>query len=198
MRDAASVALRTQGCAGVATVQDEPVMRIRNLLLREMFGQHLFYAERCRAGIGHETYAMADAEDVCVDRHPCLAPHDTQHDIGGLSAHARQFDELLQVLRHFASILFPEHSSHFDQMLGLVVRVGDASDGVVDNFWTRLSHRFGTGIVLEEAGCDLIDAFVSTLCTEDDGHEQLEGIVVVQLRLGFSHCLFELSRNLAI
>lgn len=89
MSETAFVALRTQGCAGVSPVKDEPMMCIGNLFLIEKTHERLLNRERCRAGIGDETYAMTDAENVRIDRHPCFAPHDTQHDIGGLSAHAR-------------------------------------------------------------------------------------------------------------
>ena len=42
---AAFVALRTQGCAGISPVEDEPMMCIGNLLLCEMFGEHLLNRE---------------------------------------------------------------------------------------------------------------------------------------------------------
>ena len=198
MSEATFVALRTQGCAGVSAVKDEPMMCVGNLFVCEKAGEHLLNREWRLACVGNKTQSMADAEDVGIDCHACLAPYDAEYNVCSLAANSRKFSQLLQVLRHFSAILSPEHSSHFDKMLGLVVRVGDGANVVVDDFRTRQSHCFGTGIVLEEAGCDLIDAFVGTLCAKDDGHEQLEGIVVVQLRLCVWHSLFEVSRNLAI
>ena len=99
--EAAFVAFRTQGCAGVSAVEDEPMMGVGNLFFREMTGKHLLDAEWCLTGIRHESQPMADAEDVGIDCHPCLAPDDTQHHIRGFASNTRKFGQLLHVLRHF-------------------------------------------------------------------------------------------------
>ena len=125
MSETAFVALRMQGCADISAVKDEPMMCIGNLFVCEMFGEHLLYRERSLAGRGHKSQSMTDAKNVGIDCHSCLAPNYAQHYIRGFAANSWQFGQLLQVLRHFPSMFFPKHSSHFDKMLGLVVRVGD-------------------------------------------------------------------------
>src|SRR5258708_23006545 len=57
--------------ADVATVQDEPVVRVLEELGRREFQQLLFHLERILAG--GDAGPVGDAEDVRVDRHRRLA-----------------------------------------------------------------------------------------------------------------------------
>ena len=53
---------------------------------------------------GREAGAVADAEDVGVDRKGFLTEGGVQHDVGGLAADARKFLELLAGARHLPAV----------------------------------------------------------------------------------------------
>ena len=73
--------------AGVAAVQDQPVMRVA----AEGLGHDLLELRLDLVdGLARrEAGAVADAEDVGVDRERLLAERGVEHDIGGLAADAR-------------------------------------------------------------------------------------------------------------
>ena len=72
-----AVALGTEGGACVTTVEDEPVVGIGYFFLRKILGKCLLHTERGGAGVRHKSYAVADAKDVGIDCHACLAPNNT-------------------------------------------------------------------------------------------------------------------------
>ena len=55
--------------------------------------------------------AVADAEDMGVDRDGRLAEGDVHHHIGGLAADAGQRLQRLAVARHLAAMLVDEHAA---------------------------------------------------------------------------------------
>src|SRR5690606_24298383 len=104
--DRASPALGQPRLAGVAAVQDQPMMRVaperlRNTLLQpclDLFG-----------GLARgETRAVGDAEHVRVDRESLLPECAVEHDVRRLAADSRQPDQRLAVGRHLAAVLGDE------------------------------------------------------------------------------------------
>src|SRR5262249_53550566 len=86
--DQALLAQRTARHAGVAAVQDQPVMGMQ----LEFIGYHLLEIrlDLARVLAGREAGAVADLEDVGVDRDGRLAERDVEHHVGGLAPDARQ------------------------------------------------------------------------------------------------------------
>lgn len=60
---------------------------------RNVLDEFLLYGEGGGAAGGYEAYAVADAEDVCVDGHAWLAEGDAEDNVGCLAAYAWQGGE---------------------------------------------------------------------------------------------------------
>ena len=68
-------------------MKDEPVVCGGNDACGEMFDQFLFYGQGGGVFVGDEAYAMAYAEDVCIDGHGIAPPHDGLHHVGRLATY---------------------------------------------------------------------------------------------------------------
>ena len=166
--------------------------------LGDVLGQLLLHAQRGGAARPHQPQPMAHAEDVRVYRHGGLVEHDRLDDVGRFASHAGQLDEFLQRVGHLAVEVLDEHLRHAHQMAGLVVGVGHAADVFEHHLGRGGGKRFGGGEVVEEWGSDHVDTLVRALRRQDDGDEQLEGVVVVQLRFGHGPVLPEPGQYLFV
>ena len=121
----AAPAFRQPRLAGVAAVQDQPVVRVaaeglRHDLLELRFDLVDRLARR-------EAGAVADAEDVRVDREGLLAERGVEHDVGGLAADAGQRLQLLAGARDLAAMPVDQRLAERDDVLRLGVEQADAS-----------------------------------------------------------------------
>ena len=135
-------------------------------------------------GAARKPDAGRHAEDVGIDGHHLLAPDDRPYDVGRLAPHAGQPLQGVEIRRHHAAELRAEHPRHGGQVPGLVVGIGDAFDVGVDLFDRSLRHRLGRRIGFEKRRRSHVDPLVGTLRRKNDGHQQLVGILVLQLALG--------------
>ena len=95
--------------AGVAPVQDQPVMRVQlefvgHFLLERQFDRQHVLARR-QAG------AIADAEDVRVDGDGLFAESDVQNDVGRLASGAGQRLQFLARARNLAAVTLDQTAS---------------------------------------------------------------------------------------
>ena len=153
--------------------------------------ERLFHLVGGVVALADETEAVADAEDVGVDSHCGLAEGYGLDDVGRLAAHAWQQEQLVHVGGHLAAVALNKHFCHFCQMAGFGIGVGHTLDILVDFFRLGLCHRVSIGELAEEAGCHEVDALVGTLCTEDDGDEQLEHAAELEFGVHLRHLLLE-------
>ena len=158
----------------------------RDQVLRDVFYQFFLCLQGSLAVEG-QADPVGDPEDMGIDGHGGFVEHDGGNDIGSLPSDSGQLLQLVHVGGHYALKLLHEHLGHADQVLGLVVGVGDAADVFIDHLWGAGCQDLRGREGLEEGGRDLIDPLVSALCGEDDRDQQLIGILVVQLRLGHWH-----------
>ena len=84
---AARVALGLAGDAGVAAVQDEPVVGDGDELAGDVTRELLLHTIGGGATRGDEAQAVAHTKHVGVDGKGGLAPHDGLDDVGGLAPH---------------------------------------------------------------------------------------------------------------
>ena len=127
---------------------------------------------------------MGDAEDVRVHGDDGLVIDDGGDDIGRLAAHARKAHERVDVGGNFAAEIGQQFLRHGDQVRRFRVRVGDAF-----HIGKNLVERGGSqvlrgGKALEKGRGDDVHPAVGTLGGQDDRHQQLEGIPVVEFGLG--------------
>src|SRR5581483_6446279 len=80
--DQADLAARLASKAGVAAVQDQPVMGVQHELRRDDFLEAELHLERRLAR--RKPGAIADTKYMRIDRHGVLAIGHVEHDIGGL------------------------------------------------------------------------------------------------------------------
>ena len=80
-------AFRFARLADIAPVQDQPVMGVLFVFVRRKFEQFFLHLERRFAR--REPGAVADAENVRIDRNRRLTERGIQNDIGGFSAEPR-------------------------------------------------------------------------------------------------------------
>lgn len=81
-----------------------------------MFSSVLFYTERSRAGITHESDAVAHSEYMCVYSHGRLVEYDRLDDVGRFASHSGQFDQFFKGTGHFAVKVTHQHSCHAYQV----------------------------------------------------------------------------------
>lgn len=85
--------------ADIASVENEPVMRVLDVLLGDGFFEFSFdfidIFTLCQSG------AVADAEDMSVDGDGRLSEEYIEDDIGCFTANAGEFYQLVSVVRNF-------------------------------------------------------------------------------------------------
>ena len=165
----------------VAPVQDQPVMGVLLVVVGHDLVELLLHVERRLAG--RKPGAVADPEDVGVDRDGRLAERDVEHDIGGLAADAGQLLQRLARGRHLAAVIVDQLLRERDDVLGLGVEQADGLDEVAHLGLAELHHLLrcvGSG---EQRGGRLVDTGVGGLRRQHHGDEQRVGIDVLKLGL---------------
>lgn len=144
----------------------------------------MFGLEGC-FGVGGEADPGGDAEDVGIDGHVGLLVDDGGDDVGGFAAYAGEFDQFGDGGRYFSIEVFHDHLGHADEVFGFIVRVADATDEGEEVVEGGLAEAGDVGILLEDGGGGHIDPFIGALCGEDNGYQELVGIIVDE----FSFCV---------
>ena len=119
----AGFALGLAGDAGVAAVEDEPVVGDGDERVGDVARELFLDTVGGGAARRDEAQAVAHTEDMGVDSKGGLAPHDGLDDIGGLAPHTGQAHELFQRVGDRASEVAHEHLRHAHQVTGFVVGV---------------------------------------------------------------------------
>lgn len=124
--DDATAAPRPARDAGVAAVQDEPVMGVLFEFIGHEFKQSFFYLIDVFAG--RDRGAVRDPEDMGVHRDGRLAKGGIQDHIGRLAADAGQALQRLARSRHPAVVPFQQQAATGDDVFCLVVVQADGLD----------------------------------------------------------------------
>ena len=119
----ARVTLGLARYAGVAAMQDEPVVGDGNELAGDVARELLLHTVGSGATRGDEPQTVAHAEHVGVNSEGCLAPHDGLDDIGRLATYTGETNELLERVGHLATEVAHQHAGHTHQVTGLIVGV---------------------------------------------------------------------------
>ena len=179
IRNDALLAQRAAGDAGVAAVQDQPVMGVQQVFLRHDLHQLHLDVERRLAD--RQAGAVADAEDVGIDRDGRLAEGDVEHDVGGLAADAGQRFQRLAIVRDLAAVLVDELLRQRDHVLRLGAKKPDGLDQVAHLALRRASTIFsGVSASLNKAGVALLTPGIGRLRREHDRDQERKRIDVLQ------------------
>ena len=124
--DDAGPALGPARDAGIAAVQDEPVMGVLFEFIRHEFKQPFFYLINVFAG--RDRGAVRDPEDMGVHRDGRLAKGGIQDHVGRLAADAGQALQRRARSRHPAVVFFQQQAATGDDVFCLVVVQADGLD----------------------------------------------------------------------
>jgi hypothetical protein len=154
-------------------------------------GDELSLGFQGRLAVKCEADAVGDTEDMGVYGHCGDVMDDSGNDVSRLAAYSGEALQGGKVCGYLAVELADEHLCHSDQVAGLVVGVRDGADIGIDLIGRGSGESTGGGEGIEKSGCDGIDPFVGTLCRQDDGNEELESVVMAELRFCYRHVFFK-------
>ena len=128
--------------------------------------------------------APCEAADVGVDGDSGHAKRISEDDVRRLPSDAGKLDELFQGPRHLAAVVRAQRGGKADARgrLGSVEAKG--MENVFELKAVRVGKGLRSGIGFEKARGDGVDSRVRGLRREDGGHQQLEGIRVIQCARG--------------
>ena len=178
-RDGAAAALRHARQADVAAVQDQPVVRVVQVLRRHALEQ--LQLDRQRRLARRQAGAVGDAEHVRVDRQRRLAERHVEDHVGRLAAHAGQGLQRGAVARHLAAVLLDQEAAGLEQVLGLRAVQADRAHVRLDALGAQRQHALRRGRRDEQRARGLVDADVGGLRRQQHRGQQLEHAGVVQL-----------------
>ena len=160
-------------------------MGLRNVLFGDIERQfHLSLIGRL--AVQGQSDAIRNAEHMGIDRHTRFVPKHRDHDIGRLASHTWEREQGIVVGWHLASILADDALGGGQQMMCLVIGIGDRFDVLVDLSLGGLRHPLWRGESMKQIGRYHVDTFVGTLSRKNHSHEQFEGGVIDKfgLRIG--------------
>ncbi len=103
--------------ADIAAVQQQPVMRVEQVLRGNDLEQAVLDCARCVAA--GKAQAVRDAEDVRVHGHRGQTEGTVEHDVRRLASHARQFLEGLPIRGHAAAMALDQQPARGEDVLHL-------------------------------------------------------------------------------
>src|SRR5258706_13192160 len=124
--DEAGGARRIARLAHVASMQNQPVMRVWEILGRPEFQQ--LFLDRLYGLAGSQTGAIGDPKYMGVHRDGGFAERGVQNDVGGLSADPRQLLEFLTRRGDRARVPLEQKTTRGNDVLGLAVVQPDRLD----------------------------------------------------------------------
>jgi len=128
-----------------------------------------------------EAGAVADPEDMGVDRDGVVAEGDVEHDIGGLAADARKRLERRAIVGHRAVMPLHQHrrSAHDVARLGAIET--DGLDRLAQSLFAQRQHLLRRVDGLEQRAGRLVDRDVGRLGRERYSNKERIGVPIDQL-----------------
>ncbi len=173
-------ALRSAGGAGVAAVQHHCRAESDPLVLWHRGHQVLF--DLVRVVVVGQAQPLTDAGHVCIDDD---ATGDLvgvgQHHVRRLAGHRRQGQQVVHVARHLAAVAIHQRPAGVLDRLGLVTVVAGWPHHLFQLPQVRVGEGGRVGVLREQRRRHAVDALVGTLRRQDGRHQQLQGVLPVQL-----------------
>ena len=168
--------------AGIAAVQDQPVVGVLFVLIGDELQQALFDFQDVFAG--RQAGAVGYPEYVGIHGNGGLAESGIEDDVCRFPADPGQFFQCLPVLRHIAGMGIDQDMAGLDNVFGFCIVQADRFDILLQPLYAQpdeLIRRIGRP---EQFFCGFVDADIRGLRRQDNGYEQLEGAGVTKLRRG--------------
>ena len=120
-----------------------------------------------------------------------------QKDVGGLSPNSRKRQEVVQLFWDSAVEALDDFlAAVFDQPALVAVEI-DPVDVFLDLLQRRGGVVFGSAILIEKRGRDLIHQIIPGLCRQDQGHQEFQRARKVEVELGVGVSAIELVDDLS-
>ena len=178
--DQAASAFRFARHAGITAVQDQPVVGVLFVLIRDELQQALLDFQDVFAG--RQTGAVGYPEYVGVYGNGGLAESGIEDDVCRFPADPRQFFQCFPVLRHLAGMGINQDMAGLDNVFGFCVVQADRFDILLQSRFAqpdKLLRRIGRR---EQFFRSLVDTDIRGLRRQDNGYEQLKGTGITKFR----------------
>ena len=140
------IAFRISRGTNVASVQDEPVVRVTHISLGNAGNEAFFDCNRsCAFG---ESDFRTDAQQVRIDGHRRFVEDDIEHDVRRLSADTGKLHKLFVCRRHFSVKIVDEDFTERDDVRRLRMVETDRLDISFEFFLSERDDFFGRYQVL--------------------------------------------------
>jgi len=127
--------------------------------------------------------AVADPENMRVDREGLRAKGTVHHHIGGLAPNPRQPDQRLAIRRHLAAKFRDQHFRQRDHILRLVIIKPDRLDMLLQPLKPQIDHLLRRLHLGEQFPGRLVDANIGRLRRQRHRDDELVGIAIVEFGL---------------
>ena len=140
---------------------DEPVVCIGPVLLRNGLHEPLLHLYGRRTD--SQLQPVRHTKDMRIDRNGRISPRNGADDVRRLSSDTGQLHQLIEILRHFAAVVFDQHVTHAEQVLRLRLIEAAVPDLIFQLLLTERSHLLWTCKPRKNAACDDIHPLIRTL-----------------------------------
>jgi hypothetical protein len=155
-------------------MQDQPVVSVAAEGLRnDLLELRLDLVDRLAWS---QAGAVADPEDVRVDRERLLAERGIEDHVRGLSSDPRQRLQFLAGTRHFTAVAIDQRLAEGDDVPGFGVEQADRLDRLAKIILAEIDHLPRRPDAGEQRPGRNVDACIGRLGRKHDGNQQLVGI----------------------
>ncbi len=155
---------------------------VDQILRRNSFEQLHFHRQWGLAG--RQPRAIADTEDVRIDRHRRFTKGNIQHHVGSFAPNARQSLERRSISGHHTAVLLHQYLAGLHQMFGLASIQTNGLDVAQESFDTQIQDRLGRVSDREEPACCLVDPDVRRLSRQQNRRQKFEHTRILELGVG--------------
>jgi AraC family transcriptional regulator of adaptative response/methylated-DNA-[protein]-cysteine methyltransferase len=183
------------GDTDIAPVQDEPVVRV----LLEV-GRHVVFdgpLDRDNILAHGNAGAVADTEDVGIDRLRGKMPPHIQNDVGRLAPHARKRLQSRSRIGHRAVIVVDQDATQLHHVFRLLAEKSDGLDMLGQSLFAKVEHLLRRIGDLKQLARGLVHARIGRLRGKGNGDEKGKGVDVLKLAPGLGLGGMETLENLA-
>jgi hypothetical protein len=180
--------------ADAAAVILHQVAKADPLFLRDNFDEISFDLVGIR--LGRKAEALRETHHVRIDADGLFAEGVSKNNIRGFSPDAREADEIFQVVGHLAAEALHELFAAIVNRFGFVTIEIDLADLPLESGQRRAGVISRRAIGFEQFRCYFVDQIIASLCSEDQGDQELQRIGEVEIELGVGMSFFQKANDL--
>ena len=144
-----------------------------------------------RVRVLRESESLREAHHMGVHADGLPPESVAEHDIGCLSSHAGESEQIVQLVRNFAFEALDDFAAAVVNRLGFVAVEIDFVDFTFQGRHLCLGIVCRGSVFLEKIDGHAVNEIVPGLCRQNQGDEQLQGIGEIQVELGVRMSFFQ-------